>query len=122
MELRRKNTLLNASTTWDTEKGDLRAATLSAASTRSNGWKVAVQSSWSRNMTDSIIKDVVVTKERCCTIIEMKYNTTREEFQLQYIIRAFPQKRLGFTQSERGFDLDDSFWTTQSQTRQLGTN
>ncbi len=115
VNMKRKNTALTIGALWDTEKLDLVNATAKAGFTRKNGWKIQVQSTYEHQSKYSFIRDVIATKTRCCTELELKYDTMNDEFQFHYLILAFPSKKFGFSQSSQGFEIDESAWSSETQ-------
>jgi len=114
----RKNTDYSISGTWDIEDFDLSTASFTTHHTRNNGWELKFIGKYEHKSKYSPLREIIITKHRCCTKIEMKYNERNDEFQLQYIIRAFPKKTFGFTQSTQGFEIDDSAWSEESQSQE----
>jgi len=108
LEIRRKNTSLNIGSLWNTKTFDLRNASLTAIMTRKNGWEFNIQGVYEHKSLYQPIRQIVAKKKRCCTQMEFRYDTTTKTFQFQYIILAFPGKTFGFTQSNQGFEVDQS--------------
>jgi len=115
MEIKRKNTIIRLSALWNTMDLDLRTATVATELARNNGWQFSIQSAFEHKSKYGIIREVIAKKTNCCTETEMKYNTLTDEFQFHYLILAFPSKKFGFSQSNQGFEIDESAFN-------IGTN
>lgn len=114
-DIQRKNTSLQIGALWNTEDLDLRTANITTILKRKNGWEFNISSIFEHRSSYGLIRQVAVRKVRCCTEIDMSYTESTKLFQFQYIIKAFPTKKFGFTQGNQGFELDQSIFNTSTQ-------
>lgn len=117
----RRNMKATITGTWSTEDSELMQSQLTFNFRRNNGWTFDLTGSYDSVsfIKRPLLRQINAVKRNCCTEIQMSYQNDLSEFRFQYIILAFPTKRLGFTSGDKGLEVQQTiFEDIQSGTTQ----